>query len=162
MPDLCEPLRRTCPDGVGCESDVEAALTEVLDLIQILGRRGLTEPVEPASGVCDVEEDERDLGCVGSFCGGERLLEAEVVELADRGVARSAHLAVDLLVAGTDALGRLLRRELEHRVAPGPEVAALRAASERSLERVAVRVDEAGDREPVRHGATLSASRHRP
>ena len=47
--------------------------------------------------------------------------------------------------------------ELEHRVAPGPEVTALGAAAERPLEGVAVRVDEAGDREPVRHVATLSA-----
>jgi len=60
----------------------------------------------------------------------------------------------------TAALGRLLVREPEHRVAPGPEVAPLGAAAERSLEGVAVRVDEAGDREPVRHVATLSASPH--
>ena len=37
-------------------------------------------------------------------------------------------------------------RELEHRVAPGPEVAALRAPAQRPLEGVAVGVDEAGER----------------
>ena len=80
------------------------------------------------------------------------LLEAEVVELADRGVAGAAHLAVDLLVLGANALRALLVGEGEHRVAPGPEVAALGAAAEGALEGVAVRVDEAGNREPLRHG----------
>ena len=117
----------------------------------------LAEAFETASCVGDVEEDERDPGRVGGFGGGEGLLEAEVVELADGGVARGPHLAVDLLVLGADALGALLVGEGEHRVAPGPEVAALGAAAEGALEGVAVRVDEAGNREPLRHGATLSA-----
>ena len=157
-PDLREPLRRTRPDGVGGEADLEAAFTEVLDLIQVLGRRGLAHALEPASGVRDVQEDEGDPGCARSFRGGERLLEAEIVELADRRIARGAHLAVDLLVAGADALRRLLAGELEHRIAPGPEISALGAASKGALEGVAVCVDEAGDREPVRHVPTLSAS----
>ena len=118
----------------------------------------LAEAVEAAARVGDVEEDERDAGGLGCLRGRERLLEAEVVELADRGVAGGEHLAVDLLVLGADALGALLVGEGEHRVAPGPEVAALGAAAKRALEGVAVRVDEAGDREPLRHEATLSAS----
>ena len=158
--DLREPPGRAGTDGMGGEADLDPALAEVLDLVQVLGRRGLAETLEPAPRVCDVEQDERDPGGSRGLGRSECLLEAEVVELADRGVARAAHLAVNLLVVDADALRRLLVRELEHRVAPGPEVAALGAAAERSLEGVAVRVDEAGDREPVRHVATLSASPH--
>src|SRR5262249_15519403 len=85
------------------------------------------------------------------------LLEAEVVELADRGVSGGPHLAVDRLVVGADALGGLPVRELEHRVAPGPEVAALGAAAQGALEGVAVCVDEARVREPVgRSGEAIS------
>ena len=160
--DPREPRGWAGADGVGGEADPDPAFPQVLDLVQVLGRRGLAEAGEPAPRVGGVEEDEGDSGgCRGLGCC-ERLLEAEVVELADRGVARAAHLAVHLLVVDADALGRLPVRELEHRVAPGPEVAALGAAAERALEGVAVRVDEAGDREPVRHVATLSASRHLP
>ena len=155
--DLREPPGRAGADGVGGEADLDPVLAEVLDLVQVLGRRGLAETLEPAPCVGDVEEDERDAGGFRGLGRSECLLEAEVVELADRGVAGAAHLAVHLLVVDADALGRLPVRELEHRVAPGPEVAALGAAAERPLEGVAVRVDEAGDREPVRHVATLSA-----
>ena len=97
--DLLEPVGRAGADGVGGEADLDAALAEVLDLVQVLVRTRLAEAVEPAARVGDVEEDERDAGRVGGLRGGERLLEAEVVELADRGVAGGAHLAVDLLVA---------------------------------------------------------------
>ena len=154
--DLLEPPGRAGADGVGGDSDLDPAPTQVLDLVQVLVRRGLSETVEPAARIRDVEEDECDVGSFGGLGGGERLLEAEVVELPDRGVARCAHLAIDLLVAGPDALGGLLVGELEHGVAPGPEVAALGAAAKRALESVAVRVDEAGDREPVRHGRSLN------
>ena len=154
--------RRARADGVGGEPDPEASFAEALDLVQVFGGGVLAEALEAAARVRGVEEDEGDAGCVGSLRGRERLLEAEVVELADRGVAGGEHLAVDLLVLGADALGALLVGEREHRVAPGPEVAALGAPAERSLEGVAVRVDEAGDREPLRHEATLSAGRARP
>ena len=151
------------PDGVGGEADPDPAFPQVLDRFKVLGRRGLAEAGEPASRVGGVEEDEGDSrGCRGLGCC-ERLLKAEVVELADRGVAGGTHLPVHLLVVDADALGRLALGELEHRVAPRPEVAAaLGSAPERTLEGVAMRVDEAGDREPVRHVATLSASQPVP
>src|SRR4029079_1493170 len=135
------------------QADLDTAAAQILDLVQILVRRGLAETVEPASAIRDVKEDEGDARGIGRFRRGERLLEPEVVELADRGVAGGEHLAVDLLVAGADALGRLPVGELEHRVAPGPEVAALGVAPERSLEGAALRVDEAGSVEPARHVA---------
>src|SRR5262245_65970284 len=156
--DVREPLGRAGADGVGGKADGEVAFAEVFDLVQVRGRRGLAEALEPASRVCDVEEDERDVGGFCGFGGGQRLLEPEVVELADGGVAGGEHLPVPLLVVGAGGFRRLSVGQVEHRVAPGPEVAALGAAAERPLEGVAVRVDEAGDREPVRHGATLSAS----
>ena len=150
--DLPEPVGRAGADGVGGEADPDAAPAQVLDLIQVLGRGGLAEAREPASRIRGVEEHELDARGLGGFGRGQRLLEAEVVELADGGVAGRAHLAVDELVAGADALGGLLVRQGEHGVAPGPEVAALGTASQRALEGMAVRVDEAGNRQPVRHG----------
>src|SRR4029079_649682 len=133
------------------QADLDTAAAQILDLVQILVRRGLAETVEPASAIRDVKEDEGDARGIGRFRRAERLLEPEVVELADRGVAGGEHLAVDLLVAGADALGRLPVGELEHRVAPGPEVAALGAAPERSLASGAVRFGASWERESVRH-----------
>ncbi len=152
-PDLLEPVRRAGAHGVGGEPDVDAPLAEPLDLVQVLGSGGLAEAFESASRVGDVEEDEGDSGSVGRLGGCECLLEAEVVELTDRRVAGGEHLAVDLLVLGANSLRALLVGERQHRVAPGPEVAALGAAAERALEGMAVRVDEAGNREPLRHGS---------
>ena len=151
--DLLEPVGRAGADGVGGKADLDAALPEALDLVQVLGHRRLPEALDASTCVRGVQQNEGDVGRVGGFRGGERLHEAEVVELADGGVAGGAHLAVDLLVRCSDPLGILLIREGEHRVAPGPEVAALGAAAERALEGVAVRVDEAGNREPLRHEA---------
>ena len=129
-----------------------------LDLGQVLGGRGLPEAVEAAAPVGGVEEDELDAGRLRGLRGRERLLEAEVVELADRGVPRGEQLAVDALVVGAHALRRLLVGQGEHRVAPGPEVAAFGAPAKRPLKGMAVRVDEARDRETPRHEATLSAA----
>ena len=151
-PDLPEPIGGAGAHGVGGEADLDAPAEQVLDLVQVFGRGGLAEALEPASRVGGVQEDERDAGGVGGFGRGQGLLEAEIVELADRGVAGRAHLAVHALVAAADALGGLLVGEGEHGVAPGPEVAALDASSQRALEGMAVRVDEAGNRQPVRHG----------
>ena len=91
--DPREPPRWAGADGVGGEADPDPAFPQVLDLVQVLGRRGLAEAGEPASRVGGVEEDEGDSrGCRGLGCC-ERLLKAEVVELADRGVAGGTHLA---------------------------------------------------------------------
>src|SRR3954468_12596436 len=97
--DLFEPARWAGTHGVGGEADLNPALAQVLDLVQILGRRGLPEAGEAASGIGDVEEDERDARGFGGLGRSESLFEAEIVELTDRGVAGSAHLAIDAFVA---------------------------------------------------------------
>ncbi len=73
------------------------------------------------------------------------------MELADRRVAGAAHLRVDRRVLRSDVSRGLTPGELEHRVAPGPEVAALGPAAQRPLERVAVCVHEPWEVENVRH-----------
>ena len=133
--DLLEPVGRTGADGVGGEPDPDAALLEPLDLVQVFGGRMLPEALQAAAPVGGVEEDEVDARCLRCLRGRERLLEAEVVELADRGVAGGEQLAVHELVVGAHALRRLLVGQGEHRVAPGPEVAACRCAPEVPAER---------------------------
>ena len=111
---------------------------------------------DAAAEVAGVEADERDAGLGGGLGGGARLVEPEVVELADRRVAVRAQLAVDLDVLAPDLGDGHRLGERDHLVAPGPEVAAAGAAAERALERVAVGVHEARDRER-RHRRILSA-----
>src|SRR5215210_6453925 len=152
--DLLEPVARAGADGVGGEADANALAGEVLDPAQIPGRRALAEAVEPAAAVSGVEEDELDSRRVGGLGDREGLLEPEVVELADGGPAVREHLAVHALVALAHARGGLASSELEHRLAPAPEVAASRRAAERSLERVTVRVDEARQGQALRHRPT--------
>ena len=142
---------------MGGKADANPPLAESLDLVEVLGGRGLAEALEAAARVGDVEEDELDAGRGRGLRGGEGLLEAEVVELAHRGEAGREHLAVDALVVAAHSLRGLLVGQGEHRVAPGPEVASLGATPERALKGVAVRVDEARDRETPRHEATLSS-----
>ena len=157
--DLLEPFGGARAHGVGGEPDAMPRVAEAIDLLEIFIDGVLAEALDPAARVGGMEEHEGDSCCLGSLRGRECLVETEVMELAYRGVAGGPHLAVDLLVLAADPLGALLVGEGEHRVAPGPEVAALGAAAEGALESVAVCVDEAGNREPLRHGATLSARR---
>src|SRR5262249_49682040 len=87
------------------------------------------------------------------------LVEAEVMELADRRVPGCAELAVGLGVAGADALRRLALCLGEHRVAPGPEVAARALAPKRALEGMRVGADESRQRERSRvHAGILTLS----
>ena len=55
-----------------------------------------------------------------------------------------------------DARGRLPLRLGEHQLAPGPEVAAAGPAAQRPLKRMAVRVDEARQRDRLAHGGNIS------
>src|SRR5262249_14843419 len=107
-------------------------------------------------------QHELDARLDGSLGRRTSLLEPEVVELTDRRVAGGAQLAVDVHVLAPDALRRLPGRELEHRLAPRPEVAAFDAPAQRPLERVAVRVDEAGDPRQLGHTRILSTWRLAP
>ena len=90
-------------------------------------------------------------GLRGRLGGREGLGGAEVVELADRRVAGGEHLAVDVGVAASRTeSGRRAVGLLEHPVAPRPEVGSGGAAAQRPLERVAVAVDEPGQRDACR------------
>ncbi len=86
----------------------------------------------------------------------ERLVEAEVVELADRRVAGPTQLPVDLDVLTPDELRRLPLRNGQHRLPPAPEVAVPAVSPQSTLERMAVGVDESGQGEGLGHGRILS------
>jgi len=154
--DLLEPVGRARADGVGGEPDGGALARERLDLAEVVRGRGLAKALEAAARVGAEQEDDLDLGRLGRRDRRPGLRRSEVVELADGRVAGGAHLAVGLLVLLADRVDGLLRRELEHQLAPGPEVAALGTAAQRPLEGVAVRVHEARQRQCVGHRATLS------
>jgi hypothetical protein len=119
---------------------------QLLDLLQVLGDRPLLHTGEAAAPVRRIEQHDLDPSNAGSGDGRARLRESEVVELPDGCVARVAHLCIRGRVQLAHGRRTLPFRLGEHQLAPGPEVAASRAAAERALERVAVRVDESGQR----------------
>src|SRR5581483_520722 len=90
--ELGEPVPRARPHGVGGDADADARRAELLEALQILGDRRLPEAVDAAPRVGDVEDDELDPDLACGLGGGAGLVEAEVVELADRGVAGAALL----------------------------------------------------------------------
>ena len=142
--DLLEPLARARADGVGGEPDARARAGELLDLPEVLGDRLLPEAVDAAAAVRGEQEHELDPGLAGRLDRRVRLGEPDVVELADGRVAGRAHLAVGLDVALPDVAWGQTPGQVQHGLPPRPEVAALRLAAQRALERVAVGVDEAG------------------
>ena len=143
-PELPQPVRRAGTDGVGGKADRDARLGEPLDGVEVLGDRALPEPRQPSPAVGGVEEPKRRSRPRAPPRPLRAPLAAHVVELADRGEAGRTHLAIDVGVQAADPLGRQPLRLGVHAVAPRPEVAAFDPAAQRALERVAVRVDEAG------------------
>ena len=103
--ELLEPVTGTCADGVGGDTDPDPGGAQLLELPEIRGHRLLAEAVDPPARVGDVEEDELDSGLRRGLGRRARLLQPEVVELADRGVAGGPQLAVDLDVARSDVSG---------------------------------------------------------
>jgi CDP-diacylglycerol--glycerol-3-phosphate 3-phosphatidyltransferase len=136
--ELLEPVARARAHGMGGDPDSDARGAQRLELREVRRDRLLPEAVDPATRVRDVEENDLDPRIAGSLDRGVRLRVPEVVELADRGVPRRAELAIDVRVRRAHALRRLPRRELEHRLAPRPEVRARGPLAERALEGVAV------------------------
>ena len=137
---------------MGGNADVDPPLAESLDLGQVRGDGGLPRLLEPTPRIRDVEAREADarlLGGLGSRKGG---VEAEVVELAHGGVSGGQHLAVRAEVELAHRPGRVAVCLLEHAVAPGPEVTSGGSSAKGALERMAVGVDEAGERSRSRHG----------
>jgi CDP-diacylglycerol--glycerol-3-phosphate 3-phosphatidyltransferase len=154
--ELLEPVARTGADGVGGDADADSCSPQLLQLAKVGGDRFLAEARDPAARVGDVQEDELDSGLGGCLGSRASLLEPEVVELAHGRVADGEQLTVDAYVLPADTLRRLGRRQLHHRLAPGPEVAALGPAAQGALERVAVGVDETRDPGPLGHTRILS------
>ena len=156
--DLLEPVARAGADGVGGEPDAHACFAQLLELPQVVGGRVLAEAVEPAAAVGGEEQDERDPGLLRGLGGRAGLGQAEVMELAHRRVPGREHLPVGVHVGCANGLRRLRGGKHEHRVAPGPEVAALGAPAQRPLEGVAVRVHEPGQLERLGHLGTDRSS----
>jgi hypothetical protein len=140
--DLLEPVGGAGAHGVGGEPDSDAGHAQCLDFGEIGSDRGLPRSREPSTRVRDVEQHERDSRVGGGVGGGVCLGHAEVVELADRGESRCAHLSVCLGVGRANELGRLPVGFGKHSGSPGPEVGSRSAAAQRALERMAVRVHE--------------------
>src|SRR5262249_8410125 len=140
------PLARAGANGVGGDADADPRVAQLLEVAQVLGNRRLAKPVDPAAGVGDIEDDELDPDLPRGVDRRPGFVEAEGGELADGGEARLADLREDRPVVRAN-----VRRELEHPIAPGPEIAALDLPAQRPLERVAVRIHETGDLEIVRH-----------
>src|SRR5262249_16329841 len=87
-PELLEPLAGTCTNGVGGDADANPDLLQPVELAQVCRHRLLSEAVDAAARVGHVEEYELDSRLRGSLGRRSPLLEPEVVELADGGVAR--------------------------------------------------------------------------
>ena len=155
--DLLQPVRGTGTDGVRCEPDSDPVGAELLHLAEIVRNRVLPEAGQSSAPVRDVEEHERDAGCLCRLVGGATLRRSQVVELTDGRVSGSPHLAVAVLVRLAHELWRLPFRLREHDFSPRPEIAAGRASAHAPLERVAVGVDESGKHERLGHAATLPA-----
>jgi CDP-diacylglycerol---glycerol-3-phosphate 3-phosphatidyltransferase len=154
--DLLEPVRWTGAHGVGGDSDADPAVAQIVDLLQILGDRRLTEARETSPSIRGEQDDYAELRLLRSSHCGQRFVEAEVVELADRGVARGPELPVDLHVLSADELGGLALGLGEHQLTPAPEVGASSSPAQRALEAVAVGVHEAVQAEGFGHGRILS------
>ena len=154
--DLLEPVLGTRAHGVGGDSDGNPAAAQVLDLTQVLRDRLLPETRQASASVRGEQDDDADPCLLGSIHRGKRFVEAEVVELADRGVARGTQLPVDLHVLSADELGRLALRLGEHQLTPGPEVRASGTPAQGALEAVAVGIHEARQAEGLGHGRILS------
>src|SRR5439155_20528545 len=144
-------------DGVGGDPDADAPLAQRFELHQVLGDARLPEALDPAATISGVEQDKTDPGFLGGLEGRKALVEPQIVELADRRVAGAELLAIDVYVVLADLARCQSRSHGQHRLAPGPEVAALCSAPQGPLERVAMGVHEPRKREPLGHRRILSA-----
>jgi CDP-diacylglycerol--glycerol-3-phosphate 3-phosphatidyltransferase len=145
---------------VRSDADANPTCPQLVHLVEVRLRRFLPKPIEPAARVRREEKDNVELGFRGRVDCGKCLVEPEVVELADSGVAGSTQLAVDERILASHAVGRMARSLGEHLVAPRPEVAAARTPTKCALERVAVSVDETGKTKRLGHCGQSSQFRH--
>jgi CDP-diacylglycerol--glycerol-3-phosphate 3-phosphatidyltransferase len=140
---------------MGRNADARSFGTKLLDLREVGGRRLLAKPLDAPATVGGQQEHELDLRSTGGLDGRLRLREPDVVKLADGRIPGIPHLAEGGLVVEPDPSRGQAAGQLQHGIAPAPEVPALRSPSQRPLERVAVGVHEAGKRKPLRHRARL-------
>jgi CDP-diacylglycerol--glycerol-3-phosphate 3-phosphatidyltransferase len=156
--DLLEPGAGARTDGVGSEPHAPVRCERV-DVAQIIVDGLLAEALDASAGVGDIEENELEAGVASRLQRGARLLEPDVVKLPHGRVAGGTHLPVGVRVGRSDLFGGQTRRQLEHRLTPGPEVTAFDPPPQRTLECVAVRVHEPGKRQPIGHRgeATIAA-----
>ena len=146
-----QPVAWARPNGVGGNADADSRRAQLLEPTQVLRDGLLPEAVDAAAGVGDVEQDAHDLRLGRRLGSCVRFRETEIVELADGGVAGVPELLVDPGIALSDPSGCLTPGQVQHGLAPGPEVGALRSPAQRPLEGVAMRVDKTGELETVRH-----------
>jgi CDP-diacylglycerol--glycerol-3-phosphate 3-phosphatidyltransferase len=154
--DLSEPLGRAGADGVGGKPDRDSTPPQRLDLAEVLAHGLLAKARQPTAAVRGEQEHDSDPSLLGRLDGGEGLLEAEVVELADGREAGGPKLPVDLDVLPAHELRRLPLGLGQHQLAPGPEVAPARPAAQGPLKRMAMGIDEARQAEALGHGRILS------
>ena len=87
---------------MGGDPDENAAFTQRFELTQVLGNAFLPKSCDPTAAVSRVEQDKSDPRLLGGVRGCERLLEPDVVELADGGIAGAELLPIDVDVVVTD------------------------------------------------------------
>ena len=107
----------------GGTTDSHAGVAQLLQLPEILGRRVLPEPLDAPSRVGAEQKDDLDLGLPGRLDRGVCLRKTEVVELTHRRVP-GLELEVGLGILTAHCLRRLALGLRDHRLPPGPEVAA--------------------------------------
>ena len=155
--ELLEPVARAGADGVGGKADAHSGGPHLLELREVVSRRALPKPLEPAAPVGREQQHDLDPGLRGRLDRRVRLRQPEIVELADDRIAGREHLPVNLDVARTHLIRGQSPGHVQHGLAPAPEVRALGAAAQGPLKRMAVRVDEAGQREGRHDRRILSA-----
>jgi CDP-diacylglycerol--glycerol-3-phosphate 3-phosphatidyltransferase len=143
--ELLQPVGRTGTHGVWRDADPDSRVAEPFEVTQVVGDGFLPEARDPAAGICDIEQHERDAGFSSRLSGRLRFGKPEIVKLADYGVTGATHLAVHACVRAPHRFRRLQLGLAQHQLAPLPEVRAFGGAAKRALERVRVRVDEAGE-----------------
>ncbi len=140
---------------MGRNPDACSFSPKLLDLREIGGRGLLTEPVDAAATVrCQQEHELESRDTSGLDCRF-RLGEPDVVELSNGRIAGATQLTKGGLVIASDLRRSQAGGQLQHGIAPAPEVSALGSSAQRPLKRVAVGVHEAGEREPLGHCARL-------
>ncbi len=146
---------------MGRNADGHPCRPEGFDLVQVVRDRRLAHPLETTPFVGDVKQHDLDARLRRSLGRGERLGDPEIMELADGREPGSTHLFIHQRIVRPHRRGCRPVRLLEHLVSPGPEVGSGGTSAQRSLKRVAVAVDESGDRETSAHAFPTLALRDR-